>query len=35
MLSRFDDDEIVDEDVVLTSRRSYQREILVSHLARC
>ena len=33
MLSRFDDTEILDEDVVLTARRSFQREILVKQLA--
>ena len=32
MLSRFDNTEILDEDVVLTSRRSNQREILVKQL---
>ena len=29
MLSRFDESEIHEEDIILTSRRSYQREILV------
>ena len=34
MLSRFDDTEIVAEDVILTARRSLQREILVAQLGR-
>ena len=36
MLSRFDDtvDVDVEMDVILTTRRSYQREILVKHLQR-
>ena len=29
MLSRFDDTEIMEEDVILTSKRSYQRELLI------
>ena len=34
MLSRFDDTEIIAEDVILTARRSLQREILVAQLGR-
>lgn len=34
MLSRFDESEIFEEDVILTTRRSYQREILVRQLFR-
>ena len=32
MLSRFDDTEIMDNDVILTSKRSYQRELLIKQL---
>ena len=34
MLSRFDDTEIMEEDIVLTTRRSYHREILVRQLSK-
>ena len=34
MLSRFDESEIHEEDIILTSRRSYQREVLVKQLAK-
>jgi len=34
MLSRFDDTEIASEDVILTARRSHQREILVQQLSQ-
>ena len=32
MLSRFDDTEIMEQDVILTSKRSYQRELLIKQL---
>ena len=34
MLSRFDESEIHEEDVILTARRSLMREILVKQLAQ-
>ena len=34
MLSRFDDSEILEEDVILTSKKSNQREILVKQLIK-
>ena len=34
MLSRFDDTTVLDDDLILTSRRSYQRQILVKLLYR-
>ena len=34
MLSRFDDTTIMDDDIILTSRRSFQRQILVKMLTK-
>ena len=35
MLSRFDDTVVMDEDIILTSRRSKQRDVLVKQLSKC
>ena len=35
MLSIFDDNEVEQEDVILTARRSMMREILIRQLSKC
>ena len=34
MLSRFDDTTVIESDVILTTKRSYQKEILVRQLVK-